>query len=143
MTEQEQANQVQDTVEELMDKVEGLSADLDAAIEVAYNRGARDWVALNYPTHYERLEKKRQTKPLLDLKDCVIHTYRSGVNSSWVNTADSAVLIVHLPTGLKAFSDTFRGQHRNRHAALEKLTELVESQLKVTAIVEQLTVDPQ
>ncbi len=35
------------------DKVEGLLADLDAAIEVAWKRGAHDWVRLNYPKHYE------------------------------------------------------------------------------------------
>lgn len=36
------------------DKVEGLLADLDAAIEVAWKRGAHDWVRLNYPKHYTR-----------------------------------------------------------------------------------------
>jgi hypothetical protein len=36
------------------DKIEGLSADLDAAIEVAWKRGAHDWVRLNYPKHYTR-----------------------------------------------------------------------------------------
>lgn len=37
------------------DKIEGLEADLDSAIEVAWKRGATDWVRLNYPTHYARL----------------------------------------------------------------------------------------
>lgn len=36
------------------DKVEGLLSDLDAAIEVAWKRGAYDWVQLNHPNHYQR-----------------------------------------------------------------------------------------
>jgi hypothetical protein len=28
---------------------------LESAVEVAYRRGATDWVRLNYPTHYARL----------------------------------------------------------------------------------------
>jgi hypothetical protein len=40
--------------EEYEDKVEGLLSDLDAAIEVAWNRGAHDWVRVNYPKHYTR-----------------------------------------------------------------------------------------
>lgn len=37
------------------DKIEGLSADLDEAVKVAWNRGACDWVRLNYPSLHERL----------------------------------------------------------------------------------------
>jgi hypothetical protein len=36
------------------ERCEGIEADLDAAIEVAWNRGATDWVRMNYPKHYER-----------------------------------------------------------------------------------------
>ncbi len=36
------------------DKVEGLEADLDSAVEIAFKYGALDWVRLNYPRHYER-----------------------------------------------------------------------------------------
>jgi hypothetical protein len=36
------------------DKVEGLLADLDAAIEVAWGHGAHDWVGMNYPEHYKK-----------------------------------------------------------------------------------------
>lgn len=42
-------------VEQLSDRVEGLSSDLDAAVEVAFRHGATEWVRLNYPTHFERL----------------------------------------------------------------------------------------
>lgn len=37
------------------DKIEGLKADLDAAVEVAFKHGATEWVRLNYPDHYQRL----------------------------------------------------------------------------------------
>lgn len=37
------------------DKVEGLEADLDNAIETAFKRGAVEWTKLNYPEHYKRL----------------------------------------------------------------------------------------
>jgi hypothetical protein len=50
-------------VDELTDKVEGLSADLDAAVEVAFHRGAIDWVRLNYPQHFERLTFKKTDLP--------------------------------------------------------------------------------
>lgn len=42
------------TIREAIDKIEGLDADLDSAIEVAWKRGARDWVRMNYPQHYAR-----------------------------------------------------------------------------------------
>jgi len=47
--EEKTADQV--LVEDLMDKIEGLTADLDAAIEVAVSRGAVTWAELNYPGH--------------------------------------------------------------------------------------------
>ncbi|MDR6818489.1 hypothetical protein J2X76_003666 [Neorhizobium sp. 2083] len=42
-------------LERALDKIEGLEADLDNAIEVAFQRGAAEWVRLNYPAHYRRL----------------------------------------------------------------------------------------
>lgn len=42
-------------VDHLRDRVDGLGADLDSAVEVAFHHGATDWVRLNYPTHFERL----------------------------------------------------------------------------------------
>ena len=41
-------------VERYEDKVGGLEADLENAVEVAWKRGAIDWVRLNYPKHYAR-----------------------------------------------------------------------------------------
>lgn len=42
-------------VDRLHDQVEGLNSDLDSAVEVAFRRGATEWVRLNYPTHFDRL----------------------------------------------------------------------------------------
>lgn len=42
----------------MRDKIEGLEADLDSAVEVAFRRGAYEWVRLNYPDIYERLSSK-------------------------------------------------------------------------------------
>ncbi len=42
----------------LEDKVEGLEADLDSAVEIAFKYGALDWVRLNYPRHYERFRAR-------------------------------------------------------------------------------------
>jgi hypothetical protein len=44
------------------DKIEGLEADLDSAVEVAYRRGATDWVRMNYPAKYAAL-KEQGEKP--------------------------------------------------------------------------------
>lgn len=44
-----------DKIIALFEKIEGLEADLDSAVEVAFKRGATEWVRLNYPKHYSRL----------------------------------------------------------------------------------------
>lgn len=40
---------------ELQDKIDGLEADLESAVEVAYRRGAYDWVRMNHQRFYKRL----------------------------------------------------------------------------------------
>jgi uncharacterized coiled-coil protein SlyX len=45
-------------IDMLRDKVEGLEADLDSAVEVAFRRGAYEWARLNYPDAYVRLSSK-------------------------------------------------------------------------------------
>ncbi|CAN7654773.1 hypothetical protein LJR231_005126 [Phyllobacterium sp. LjRoot231] len=42
-------------MKDLEDKIQGLEANLDSAVEIAYLRGATEWVRLNYPSQYERL----------------------------------------------------------------------------------------
>ena len=44
-----------DDLEYVRDKVEGLDADLKNAVEVAWNRGATEWVKMNYPADHDRL----------------------------------------------------------------------------------------
>lgn len=41
-------------IDQLNGRIEGLEADLESAVEVAYHRGAQDWVRLNYPDLYRR-----------------------------------------------------------------------------------------
>ncbi len=38
-------------IDDLMDKIDGLSSDLDDAVNVAVSRGAVEWARLNYPDH--------------------------------------------------------------------------------------------
>jgi hypothetical protein len=48
-----------DLLERAADKIEGLEADLDFVIEVAFKRGAVECVRSNYPEHYKRLKGAR------------------------------------------------------------------------------------
>lgn len=41
--------------ERLTDKVDGLEADLESAVEVAFKRGATEWTRLNYPDRFTAL----------------------------------------------------------------------------------------
>lgn len=41
--------------EELADKVDGLEADLESAVEAALRLGAVDWTRKNYPSLYAKL----------------------------------------------------------------------------------------
>jgi hypothetical protein len=42
-------------IREAIDKIKGLDADLQSAVEVAFKRGAVEWTRLNYPDIYKRL----------------------------------------------------------------------------------------
>lgn len=45
---------VVDILREAEDKIEGLEADLESAVETAFKRGATEWTRLNYPDLYAR-----------------------------------------------------------------------------------------
>ena len=62
----------------------------------------------------------------IDPKDITIQTKRaSGAGGQHVNTTDSAVRVVHNPTGIEAQSQDERDQHMNRSLALNRLHQRV------------------
>lgn len=61
------------------------------------------------------------------LAECRVSAYRSsGSGGQHVNTTDSAVRIVHLPTGITVTSQKERSQYLNKRECLKKIRALVE-----------------
>ncbi len=64
---------------------------------------------------------------VLDPADLRFETLRAGgPGGQHQNTTDSAVRVVHIPTGLTAMARDERSQHRNRALAIQRLTGLLD-----------------
>lgn len=76
------------------------------------------------------MERKKIVLPQSDdalLQECQVTAFRSsGAGGQHVNKTDSAVRLVHLPSGLVTTSQTERSQYLNKQECIRKLRKAVE-----------------
>ena len=66
------------------------------------------------------------------LAECEVQTYRArGPGGQHRNVTDSAVRLIHLPTGVRVTCSGHRSQHRNRREALVILRRRLEARRRV------------
>lgn len=77
-------------------------------------------------TYREYAELARQPLPKL-AEQCEVQVFRAtGPGGQGVNTTDSAVRTIHVPTGIVVTSRESRSQYRNRQICLQKIREELE-----------------
>ena len=56
LCDEDRIDELEEALWRIQHKIEGLEEDLKSAVEVAWDRGARTWVRVNYPARAARLE---------------------------------------------------------------------------------------
>lgn len=80
----------------------------------------------NWFVSVSKLDEIPPATQVLDA-DVRVDTFRAGgPGGQHQNTTDSAVRVVHIPTGLKAIARDGKSQHQNRKLAMRRLSELLE-----------------